>query len=607
MNIVRLCGWGLATAISFSLSTAVVQANDEAERVSDVLSTVASRPNIVFILADDLGYTDIASYGGEVSTPALSALAEQGVRFTNYHTAANCAPARAMLLTGVDSHAAGVSNIPELLAPEQRVHAQYQGELGDNVVTVATLLEGNGYHTYMAGKWHLGSSRDKRPSRRGFERTVALMDSGADNWEQRPYLPLYDRANWFADGERFTLPDDFYSSRFLVDKTIEFIDSNREDGNPFFAYLPFQAVHMPVQAPQAYIDKYQGVYDAGWDVLRHQRRLEAVQLGIVPPDTAMVDMSTTDDWNALDEQRQRYEAKRMAVYAGMIEAMDFHIGRLMAYLKSQGQYGNTIFIFTSDNGSEASGAADQMAFAQTIGSRQLGYDSDYDRLGLKGSFNTIGPSFASASASPLSHYKFYAGEGGMRVPLIIAGEPVRQPGELNRAFAWATDITPTILALSGTALPGDRYAGRPVLPLIGRDLTPLLRGEVERVYGEDDAVGYELTGHGALFQGDYKVVVNQAPLGDGQWRLFNIVEDPGETVDLAATQPALFQRMLSRYQQYQEENGVLPLPDGYTQLKQLFLNTLHKKSGEQILIFLLTLLLLLPFYVAYRMKKDVLR
>jgi arylsulfatase/uncharacterized sulfatase len=195
----------------------------------------------------------------------------------------------------------------------------------------------------------------------------------------------------------------------------------------------------------------------------------------------------------------------------------------------------------------------------------------------------------------------------MRVPLIIAGQSVRQSGELSRAFAWATDITPTILALSGTAPPGERYAGRPVMPLIGRDLTPLLRGEVERVYGGDDAVGYELTGHGALFQGDYKVVVNQAPVGDGQWRLFNIVEDPGETVDLAAEKPALFQRMLSRYQQYQEENGVLPLPDGYTQMKQLFLNTLHKKSGEQILIFLLTLLLLLPFYVAYRMKKDALR
>jgi arylsulfatase A-like enzyme len=594
----------LAVPLLLVFSIAGVQASEEIERPTDVPSTAAPRPNIVFILADDLGYTDIAPYGSEVNTPTLSALAEQGVRFTNYHTAANCAPARAMLLTGVDNHLAGVPNIPEMLAPEQRTHAHYQGVLGDNVVTVATLLEDAGYHTYMAGKWHLGSTPDKRPSRRGFERTVALMDSGADNWEQRPYLPLYDQANWFADGERITLPEDFYSSRFLIDKTIEFIDGNLEDGKPFFAYVPFQAVHMPVQAPQEYIDNYMGVYDAGWDSLRTQRLERAVELGIVPPDTAMVDMATTDDWDALDAQRKRYEAKRMAVYAGMIEAMDFHIGRLVAYLKSRGQYDNTIFIFTSDNGSEASGPADPLSFPDNLGPAWLGYHLDYDRLGLQGSFNSISPSFASASASPLSFYKFYTGEGGMRVPLIIAGKPVSQAAELNPAFTWATDITPTILSMTGVPQPGERYAGRPVLPIIGRDLTPLLTGESERVYRDDEAVGYELTGHAALFQGDYKLVVNQPPLGDGQWRLFNIVEDPGETVDLAGTQPAIFQRMLSRYQRYQRENGVLPLPAGYTQLRQLVFNTLQTQYREGILLFLLTLLVLLPFYVGYRMKKE---
>ena len=596
--------WSRPTRLLLFLTAMSVQADEESQASVNASSVAAAAPNIVFILADDLGYTDIAPYGSEVNTPTLSSLADQGLRFTNYHTAANCAPARAMLLTGIDNHLAGVPNIPEMLAPEQRNYPHYQGVLGDNVVTVATLLEDAGYHTYMAGKWHLGASPDKRPSRRGFERTVALMDSGADNWEQRPYLPIYDQANWFADGERLNLPEDFYSSRYLIDKTIEFIDSNIQDGSPFFAYVPFQAVHIPVQAPQEYIDKYMGMYDSGWSSLRTQRRQRAVELGIVGPDTAMIDMTTTDDWNALDAQRKRYEAKRMAVYAGMIEAMDFHIGRLVSYLKSQGQYENTIFIFTSDNGSEGSGYANPTAFPARLGPGQLGYHIDYDRLGLKGSFNTISPSFASASASPLAFYKFYTGEGGMRVPLIIAGKPVKKAGELSAAFAWATDITPTILALSGVAQPSDRYAGRPVLPMTGRDLTAILRGKADHIYTEDDAVGYELTGHGALFQGDYKIVVNQPPLGDGQWRLFNIVEDPGETVDLASTLPIIFQRMLSRYQLFEHENGVLPLPAGYSQVKQLVSNTLQAQYREGLLIFLLSVLLLLPFYVAYRMKKG---
>lgn len=565
-----------------------------------------ARPNIVFILADDLGYTDIAPYGSEVNTPNLTTLAEQGLSFTNYHTAANCAPARAMLLTGVDSHLAGVPNIPEMLAPEQRKHANYQGVLGDDVVTVATLLEDAGYHTYMAGKWHLGMEPDKRPSRRGFQRTMAMMDSGADNWEQRPYLALYDQANWFADGERFTLPEDFYSSRFLVDKMIEFIDSNIQTNNskeskPFFAYLPFMAVHSPVQAPKEFIDRYMGVYDSGWDALRQQRKERAEALGIVPKNIPMVRMKTTEVWDALSEDDRRYQAKRMAVYAGMIEAMDFHIGRLIEFLKERGQYDNTIFIFTSDNGSEASGPSDPRTFPSRLAPENLGYNLNYDNLGLNGSFSTIGPSFASAAASPLAYYKFYAGEGGMRVPLIIAGKPLASQQSLTPAFAWATDITPTILSLTGVSQPAARYAGRPVQPIIGRDLTPLLSGAAERVYGPDDTVGYELTDHGVLFQGDYKLVINQPPRGDGQWRLFNIVKDPGETVDLSASHALRFQRMLSLYEQYRLDNKVVPVPQGYNQIKQVMTNILLKQR-DNVLVALLTLLLLLPFYVAYRIK-----
>ncbi len=234
-------------------------------------------PNVVLILADDLGYTDISPFGSEINTPNIARLAAEGLSFTNYHTAANCAPARAMLLTGVDSHRNGVPNIPESIPPEQLAYDHYQGVLSDDVVTLASLLRANGYHTYMTGKWHLGQTPSLLPSARGFERTIALADTGADNWEQRTYLPIYDQANWYAGGMPHTLPDDFYSSEYFIDKTIEFIAANERSDRPFFAYIPFQAVHIPVQAPKAYSDKYAGFYDEGWTVLRERRRRAAVE------------------------------------------------------------------------------------------------------------------------------------------------------------------------------------------------------------------------------------------------------------------------------------------------------------------------------------------
>jgi arylsulfatase len=560
----------------------------------------AARPNIVLILADDLGFSDIAPYGSEIHTPSLSALAAGGISFTNYHTAASCAPTRGMLLTGVDSHRNGVPNIPETIPPELAQYPNYRGTLGHNVVTVASLLQDAGYHTYMAGKWHLGKTPDLLPYRRGFERTVTMADTGADNWEQKPYIPLYKKANWFADGEEFELPADFYSSRFLVDKTIEFIDSNRDDGQPFFTYVPFQAVHIPVQAPQQFTARYMGVYDAGWDELRKQRQLRAKQLGIIPAQSAMVRMSTTSDWESFTPQEQRYHAKRMAVYAGMVDAMDHHLGRLLEYLKTTGQYDNTVFIFTSDNGSEASAGDHPRHMAARLSLALQGYNNNYDTLGDKGSFNFIGPSFASAAAGPLAYYKFYAGEGGMRVPLIIAGEPIANRKRQSNAFTYVTDIAPTILDLSGVKPPARHYGGRLVEPMSGRSLLPLTRGEVDRVYAETEAIGYELAVNSALFQGDYKIVLNRRPVGDDRWHLYNIVTDPGETEDLGELMPQRLQQMLGLYRDYVADNGVRPVPAHYNEELQGVLNGLQDRFGSQILLALLTFLTLLPFYIAYR-------
>ena len=563
-----------------------------------------ARPNIVLLLADDLGFSDLASYGGEIDTPNLDALANQGVRFSNFHVAANCAPTRAMLMSGVNNHRAGVGNIIEMIPDEFRDSPSYQGTLSKNVITVATLLKDTGYHTYMAGKWHLGHTPELLPSARGFERTVALADSGADNWQQKPYLPIYDQANWFADGQRYELPEDFYSSKFLVDKTIEFIDSNADSSAPFFAYVPFQAVHIPVQAPQEFIDRYMGVYDRGWEALRQQRHEKAMALGLVPQDTPMIPMATTESWQGLDANTKHYQAKRMAVYAAMVEAMDFHIGRLIQHLKDTGQYDNTIFIFASDNGSEGSGPSVESTPADNLMLSILDYTNDYDTLGLKGSYSTIGPNFASAAASPLSFYKFYVGEGGLRVPLIMAGKPLApvQANDIIHAFSYATDIVPTILQLTDTPNHGGYYQGRAVEPISGRSVVPLLSKQTKRIYGEEDAIGYELNGHKALFLGDHKIVYNRPPIGDGEWHLYNIATDPGETLDLRNEQPQRFARMQTLYEEFVRDHGVLPVADDFDPQQAMFIRLMRERFGSYFIAALLGLMALIGF-VIYRRRR----
>jgi arylsulfatase/uncharacterized sulfatase len=563
----------------------------------------AERPNVVVILVDDLGFTDLGSYGSEIATPNLDALAAEGTIFTNYHTAASCAPTRAMLLTGVDSHRNGVPNIVESIPPEQAEAPHYAGVLSERVVTVATLLADAGYHTYLSGKWHLGHGPGELPVDRGFERSVTMADTGADNWEQKPYLPIYEQANWFEDGERLTLPEDFYSSTYLVDRMIEFIDAGLDDGRPFFAYLPFQAVHIPVQAPRAWTERYLGTYDEGWDVLRSERLERAIARGIVPADTALRRMETTDAWASLSEEERRLLAKRMAVYAGMVSAMDAEIGRLIAFLEARGVAEDTVFVVTSDNGPEAAGGDARGGLLGGLGLRLTGYRTDYETLGERGSFNLIGNDWASAAASPLAFYKMRTGEGGLRVPLVVAG--VDAPGRPARtnAFAWVTDLVPTVLELTGVAPPGPRYGGRPVEPLAGRSLLPLLRGETERVHPPDEPIGHELAGNAALFLGDHKLLrVVEAP-GDGAWHLFDIVRDPGETRDLRELEPERFEHMLALYAEYEAEHEVLPMPANYSQVRQAWLGGLRDRFRDPLLWVLLWILYLVPFAVWYRVRE----
>ena len=533
-------------------------------------SQTDEHPNVVLILADDLGFTDIAPFGSEIDTPNIARLADSGLSFTNYHTAANCAPARAMLLTGVDSHRNGVPNIPESIPPEQLAYDHYQGVLSHNVVTLASLLRDSGYHTYMTGKWHLGHTPDLLPSARGFERTIAMADTGADNWEQRTYLPIYDEAHWYADGQKHTLPDDFYSSEYFIDKTIEFISANESDDKPFFAYIPFQAVHMPVQAPREFSDKYAGVYDQGWTVMREQRRLAAEEVGVIPENTDAIVTPGTLNWNSLTEEQRDHHARRMEVYAGMVDAMDMHIGRLMTYLEGIGEYENTIFIFTSDNGAEGS-----PLISPTGDSvldpwfERVGYETGIENLGEKGSWVGIGPSNATIAASPLAYYKFHANEGGLRVPLVMSGPGISRRGELSDEFVFVTDLAPTILSLAGVNDHGGSWQTREVEPIVGKDFSSYLQGHAGPIHTPSEPIGYEMGGSGALFKGDYKIVINKFEQNESEWHLFNIKTDPGEANDLAEVEPELLAEMLADYEQWASSNSVLPMPEGYNRARTI--------------------------------------
>ena len=535
-------------------------------------------PNFVVILVDDAALMDFGAYGGEARTPHIDALAARGGLFTQYRTSPLCAPSRAMLLTGVDSHRTGVATIPEVLPKELRGQPGYTMSLEPGVTTVATRLKAAGYRTFMTGKWHLGHGPGALPVAHGFDRSFILDASGADNWEQKPYMPYYTTADWFEDGARAQLPDDFYSSEFLVDRMIDYLDASSlaagtagDAAPPFFAYLAFLAIHIPIQAPKAFIDGYDGVFDTGWEQLRQARWQRAKDLGLIPQAAPIPPLPEgVRDWHALSPEDRALYAKSMAVNAAMLEAMDHHVGRLVSYLKDQGLYERTIFVVTSDNGPEPSHPVGQRGFARWMAMN--GYDRRLENLGEKGSYPFIGLEWALAASSPGALFKFYTAEGGIRVPLIIADPGDPSPRRID-ALSFVTDITPTLLDYAGL----DPTAEDGTVAITGRSLRGLLAGTQERVYGPEDAVGIEVAGNAALLRGDHKLTRNMPPWGDGEWRLYDIRRDPGETRDLSAERPQLMARMLAEYDAYAAQMGVLPLPAGYDIQTQLVANVLARQ------------------------------
>jgi arylsulfatase len=515
------------------------------------------QPNILLVVADDMGWTDLGSFGSEIETPNLDALGQRGVVFTDFHTSVSCSPTRSMLLSGTDNHLAGLGNMGELLTPEQLGKPGYEGHLNNRVVSLAEVLRENGYHTYMAGKWHLGHEPESFPHARGFQRSFSMLFGGASYWRDMFGMLAEEEeiAEYVLDDKRLEeLPEDFYATRSYTDFLIEAIRENRGDGKPFFAYLAFTAPHDPMHVPEPWLSKYRGSYDDGYEELKNNRALAAKRMGLVSESTQTPERyHMLKAWDSLSKEQQALGARGMEIYAGMVSNMDYHYGRVEAFLKDIGEYDNTIVIFMSDNGPNPWESED---YPGNRGSEWFAqFDNSIDNLGHPMSHYAYGMGWGSASAGPLDLFKMTVGEGGIRSPMLIEGPGV-QGGRQVDAFAYVWDLMPTILEFAGITHP-EEYQGQQVEPMRGRSLKSVLTRSSEASYDADDFVGGEMQNGKWMRQGHFKAVSVAPPYGSGNWQLYNVVDDPGETRDLAKDQPEKLQELQEAWEAYAREVGVV--------------------------------------------------
>ena len=524
------------------------------------------RPNILLIVADDLGYSDLGSYGGEIETPTLDGLAHEGVQMTQFYTAPTCSPTRAMLMSGTDNHLAGLGTMKEALAPFQKGEPGYEGHLNDRVHWLPALLKDGGYRTLMAGKWHLGSEQPQWPVNRGFDRSFALLPGGASHFKAVAEQPsLIEKMPYVRDGQllRYTdLPDDFYSSDFYTDELIGYLEDTRDSGKPFFAYAAYTAPHWPLQAPEDYLEKYQGRYDSGYDQVRNERIERVRELGLLPegfsPAKSLPPSKRFPQWDQLTEEEQRYEARKMEVYSAMVDNLDDNIGRLFSYLKRTGQYDNTLIVFISDNG--AASVNHKRFFKDGPET-----DDSYENLGKVGSNISYGLRWAEVSNTPLHLTKGTTAEGGVRVPAMF-----KMPG--NKGFsgrldhvARVDDLAPTFLEVAGLEDPGTNFQGQKRLPITGKSMTPMLE-QGSSIHSGDDGLRAELFGNAYYRDGHWKLASVKFGFHDlyesFDWKLFNMKSDPGETTDLAGKYPERVDAMKKAWWEYADNVGVV-LPDGF--------------------------------------------
>lgn len=498
----------------------------------------ATRPNIVVFLVDDMGWSDIGCYGSEIPTPHIDALADTGVRFTQFYNTARCSPTRASLMTGLYPHQAGMGHL------DNEIHEGTkgtQGKLRNDCVTIAEVLKDAGYFTAMTGKWHLGQPRGSTPWGRGFTRELNSPFGGIyfPNQKNRPEL--------FLDGKKYAKDDpmfgqNWYSVDLWTDWGLKFADEAIDAKQPFFLYIAQCAPHFPLMAPQNVIDKYRGKYKAGWDKLRQARHQRQIEMGLVDPKWPL--SARPDEvpaWDSLTPEQQDRFDHMMAIYAAMLDRVDANVGKLVDHLQEKGVLDNTLILFLSDNG----------------GNAESGPMGRYEgkRPGGPGSTVFLGQCWATMANTPFRRYKHFTHEGGISTPLIAhwpAQIPQDRNGKLERQPGHLIDIMATVVDITGAKYPTE-YNGHKIQPMEGVSLVPAFSG---KPLNRRNPIYFEHEGNRAIRDGKWKLVMKLK----GPWELYDIEADRTEQHDLSHEKPELAKKMADDWEAWAQRADVDPWP-----------------------------------------------
>ena len=516
-----------------------------------------AKPNILLILVDDMGYSDLGCYGSEIKTPNLDELAANGLRMTQFYNTARCCPSRASLLTGLYPHQAGVGYMNK-----DNGTRGYRGFLQEECVTIAQVLKPAGYNTYACGKWHVGTA-SAAPDARGFDEFYGFAAGAAINcWNP-------ESMNRLPEGrtKRSYPKDKFYATDAITDHALDFIADSRKNSNPFLLYLAYNAPHFPLHAPKADTDRYMPIYEKGWDVIRKERFEKMKKLGLIEPDAEMSPRELAPPhrnageyggkpnpaWDSLSVDRRLDLARRMAIYAAMIEIIDRNIGRILDDLKAAGEMENTLIMFMSDNGA----CAEFNPIGFDHGKRKDGkpnklhIGAELDKMGLDKTSHSVGSGWANVSNTPLTLYKHYTHEGGISSPFIAfwpAG--MKRKGEIDQRLGHIIDVMTTCVDIAGVVYP-KKHNGVDIIPMEGESLLPVLRGAPPK----ERTLFFEHEGNRAIRKGKWKLV--SAQFRGNRWELYDLAEDRQERNDLAAAHPERVKKMVAEYDAWAERCFVI--------------------------------------------------